>query len=173
MRYSIELGDSSYDGHGITETVYVNIPESFTSAQLSENYAANVAKLGFGYHSIANDPEYPTISREQITALEEEGMRFAYADYSHKLADSLLKETRPNQNVVVLEKEPSGSEDESYYFFEEDFNFTGFVRIIMFMIGNGLPDFVWERDNVEAKVLIGMSSHAVSPHSAGYGLFGN
>lgn len=172
MRYSIEIGDSSGDGHGITEIVYVKIPSSFSSKTLAKNYAANVDKLGFSYHDIADDPQNPTISAKQIKALEEAGMRFVYADFADEEADDFLKEKRSNKNIVVVEKEPSDHDDASYYFFENDLNYTCFIRIIMFMIGNGLPDFTWKFDDVNAKALVGFTSD-IAPQSAGYGFFGN
>lgn len=173
MRYSIELGDSSSDGHGISEVFYVKVPAAFTPAILAENYASNVAKFGFGYHDIADDPNSPTISRSQVNALEAAGMRFIFSDYSDVESSKLLTDKRSHQNVVMLDTESHFDKEEEFYFHENDMDFTGFLRIIMFMIGNGLPDFKWKRDDIEATVLVGMSSSAVSNQNAGYGLFGN
>jgi len=169
MRYLIELGDSSGDGHSISENIYVNIEGAFTEEELAQNYEKNVQKLGFSFKDIADDYDRPTISSLQIEALTNAGLTFKLVKYTDDILMYLDKTTTAYQKTILLE-DFNDEAATDFYFAEKEMNFESYIRIIMFFIGDGLKDFWWNFEPIRSKKLVGMGG--VVHANAGYGFFG-
>lgn len=190
MMYSLELGDWSDDGHGITKVFYVNIPDVFTIEQIAANHQKNVERFGFDYSNIAEEYEDSTISTHQIEVLEQAGLRFVYTSYKDReLSAKLLNDVEDNRRVIVLKEQKGAGENVEFH--NNDNGLISFVRVIMFIIGDGIPGFtwnlvdaeatmcviddvipgsIWKRVKVNATPLVGARS-PLNDDFAGYGLF--
>lgn len=168
MLHKLQLGDFSGDGHGIVENFYVDIPDHFTEEQIKTNYENNQRKLGFGYGDIANEYEEPTISAAQIKELEKAGLTFVETNNVTKDNAFYLSTEEPDYKKVIVLQKPSQTDSNvnKFYFYK-----VSYIRIVMFMIGDGLKDFVWKPINIEARPLVGSRSF-LSYEYAGYGFYG-
>lgn len=78
MIYELELGDWSDDGHGKTETVYVDVFTYGTGRDLASAYSQAKEIIGFGLEDIAEKYEMRCASLEQAQRLVECGFQTPY-----------------------------------------------------------------------------------------------
>lgn len=80
-----------------------------------------------------------------------------------------LEKSDPNYyNTIVLRVE----DDYDYeYYLDGDDSPSELVKIIMFIVGNGLDNFSWKLEDVP--FILGNHSSITSNHSSGYGLYSN
>jgi len=144
-KFTVAVGDWSDDGHGKHTDFIVEVPDAFTSEILGENFAKNVAKLGFAPDAFAKDYEDSVLGERYLTALRALGFT---AELDNEGDSDFIVE----DGAVVLT--------------EEDL-----LKIVMFYFGHGLDNFEWKNVNEQAPALIGYWSKVTKVSSVGYGLF--
>lgn len=73
MKHTVAVGDWSDDGHGKHRDYVVEIPDMFTPEILGDNFRKNVAEIGFGPHSFAEDYEDSLLPADKLAALVDSG----------------------------------------------------------------------------------------------------
>lgn len=154
--HKITLGDYSGDGHNISETYIIEIPNNITYETLKTNYNNNVEKFGFTPNDFAEEYEDRTIPEEYVTILKNNGLQI-------QTPKQVI--TQEDKNSVILEAETlSGATFYSLYEPRE------MVKIIMHFFGHGIPNFEWKEYAFENPALIGANS-TINKNTPGYGLF--
>jgi len=85
MLYSLELGDWSGDGHGISRTFRIDVNYPFEDLQ--DNYLKNTEKYGFGIDDLARGFEDSHFPREYYEAIAADGFKFSENVDSYELVD--------------------------------------------------------------------------------------
>ena len=171
MLYKVVLGDWSGDGHEKTVTYKINIPNELANRNiLSQNYQKNRTIAGFGYEDIAKKYDDISLKPKHLKGLMELGFNFI------PFEDGESFETLPFDTISVelldeLEQDQSILEAEVHLGIEADWGpeYT-YLKIVLFMIGHGLPDWRWEIVEDKTPSLLSNDDDKALPHG-GYGLF--
>jgi hypothetical protein len=177
VRYKIVLGDWSGDGHGISETYYVDVTGPHTIDQLRENYQCNVAALGFSPHDIAEEYEDSSIKPEHAEKLLEAGIDPNVVNH-----DLSTQEDYDKKKAEYAEFDTYGTAWRAVEKFwlpgARTIDATDMIDICMFFVLNGLDDVNYEIVKDETPTLLGGwdgFQPAPGEHASfiGYGLFTN
>lgn len=158
MKFKMIFGDWSDDGHGKTETVYVEVPDAITQEMMRENYEKNKQRFGFGYNDFACDYEDGTISAKQVEVLTNAGLDF--------IQESDVDWDTLDYKRPVVYKRDNGD----YALSGDDVMPDSLLPLCMFIIGDGIPGWDWKYLEEDTPVLVG-GYEAISRDFAGYGLF--
>lgn len=158
MKYKMVFGDWSGDGHGKTETLHVEVPDTITQEMMKENYEKNKQRFGFGYNEFASDYEENRISAGQVEVLTDAGLTFV-------MEEEADWDTLDYKTPIISQRD-----DGDYYLGGDYVIQETLLPICMFMIGDGIPGWQWETIDEKLPELLG-GYGAVSRDFAGYGLF--
>lgn len=151
-KYKMILGDWSRDGDGVTQTIYVDIPDIFGPDLLRSNFEENVKKFGFDpVEVVARDYEEPTIPLDLAKRLFDAG----YDNQEDEDSDSYLHDDYSQPPVGMLWVD----------------GYDAYLSILMFFFGHGLEGWEYEIASDETPLLLGGHHAILGNRSAGYGLF--
>lgn len=176
MEYKVILGDVGGDGHNLTSTLTVSIPDDVANQDLLfDNYEKNHAIAGVGYEDIAEEYEDTTVN-EHIGNLTKIGLRFIAFDGGE--SPNVLPD-----NIIPVEAD--GFADGEELFAESDFGIVNlgsepgtyhlhsYLKIVMYMIGNGIPGWEWRVVPETVPSLLGWRRDGKGLPNGGYGLLTN
>ena len=146
-RYSITIGDWSGDGHDKKDRYLIEVPDKFTEEVLGANWHKNVALIGFGPDSFAEEYEDATIPRDKYNRLVAAGL--------------------DSHDLIASEDIEEDDEDGKLYLSSQ-----GMLKIVLFYFGHGLEEDGFEVSiiNDDATSLIGGWSKVTGTKDSPYGI---
>lgn len=80
MKYKVQIGDWSGDGHDKSDIFIVDIHDRFSPEELSATYFHNVERFGFAPDSFAHEYEDGTIPNDKLEVLMNAGLDVSQFD---------------------------------------------------------------------------------------------